>query len=176
MAESTRTDIAAAKKKMTTKIGGGREIKRLPGHLWEGETVSWLAAGTYSGGTGVIALTDRRLFFLKDGVVKQVSEDFPIDKISSVQWNSGMLTGKVQVFVSGNKAEITGVAKSEGKAIVDEIRGRISMSTTSPAMSTHSLTGSDDVVEQIQQLAGLRDSGILTEAEFSAKKTQLLGI
>jgi hypothetical protein len=36
--------------------------------------------------------------------------------------------------------------------------------------------GQDDVVAQIQQLAQLKDQGILTEEEFAAKKAQLLGI
>ena len=34
----------------------------------------------------------------------------------------------------------------------------------------------DPVVTQLRQLAGLRDSGILTEQEFAAKKAQVLGI
>jgi hypothetical protein len=33
-----------------------------------------------------------------------------------------------------------------------------------------------DPVEQIKQLAELRDQGILTEEEFTAKKAQILGI
>jgi hypothetical protein len=36
--------------------------------------------------------------------------------------------------------------------------------------------GGNDVVAQIQQLAALRDQGILTEEEFAAKKAKLLGI
>ena len=35
---------------------------------------------------------------------------------------------------------------------------------------------SDTTVEQIKQLAELRDQGILTEEEFSSKKKKLLGI
>lgn len=34
----------------------------------------------------------------------------------------------------------------------------------------------DDSIEQIKKLAELRDSGILTDAEFEAKKKQLLGL
>lgn len=34
----------------------------------------------------------------------------------------------------------------------------------------------DPLVEQLQQLAALRDQGILTEQEFAAKKAQVLGI
>lgn len=34
----------------------------------------------------------------------------------------------------------------------------------------------DDTVSQLQQLAQLKDQGILTQEEFDAKKKQLLGI
>jgi hypothetical protein len=34
----------------------------------------------------------------------------------------------------------------------------------------------DDLVSQLEALAKLRDQGILTDEEFSAKKAQLLGI
>ncbi len=36
--------------------------------------------------------------------------------------------------------------------------------------------GGTDIATQIQQLGALRDQGLLTEEEFSAKKAQLLGI
>lgn len=36
--------------------------------------------------------------------------------------------------------------------------------------------GEPDYMEELQQLAKLRDSGILTNDEFEAKKRQLLGI
>lgn len=34
----------------------------------------------------------------------------------------------------------------------------------------------EDSIEQIKKLAELRDAGILTDAEFEAKKKQLLGL
>ena len=37
-------------------------------------------------------------------------------------------------------------------------------------------SGGDDTVAQLQQLAQLKDQGILTQEEFDAKKKQLLGI
>lgn len=37
-------------------------------------------------------------------------------------------------------------------------------------------TAQDDTVAQLQQLAQLKDQGILTQEEFDAKKKQILGI
>ncbi len=34
----------------------------------------------------------------------------------------------------------------------------------------------DPMIEQLTQLAGLKDQGIITEEEFAAKKAQILGI
>ena len=36
-------------------------------------------------------------------------------------------------------------------------------------------SGSDDMIEQLQKLASLKDQGILTEEEFAAQKQKLLG-
>ena len=35
--------------------------------------------------------------------------------------------------------------------------------------------GTDDVITQLERLGRLRDSGVLTEAEFAAQKARLLG-
>jgi Short C-terminal domain len=42
--------------------------------------------------------------------------------------------------------------------------------------ATAPAAGGDDYIEQLQRLASLRDSGILTDEEFEAKKKQLLGL
>jgi hypothetical protein len=37
------------------------------------------------------------------------------------------------------------------------------------------VTGTDDLITQLERLGQLRDSGVLTEAEFAAQKARLLG-
>jgi hypothetical protein len=44
------------------------------------------------------------------------------------------------------------------------------------AASPGTPTGEVDYLVQIEKLASLRDAGVLTEEEFSAKKSQLLGL
>ncbi|CED90296.1 SHOCT domain-containing protein [Actinomyces succiniciruminis] len=43
-----------------------------------------------------------------------------------------------------------------------------------PEPAAPSAAGGEDVMAQIQQLASLRDAGVLTEEEFTAKKAELL--
>lgn len=167
-----RPDIATAKERMRVKFGGGREIKRLTEHLWEGETVHQMTTGAYGKGTGLVVLTDRRLLFVQDGVMSKTSEDFPIAKISSVQWSSGMVMGSIVIFASGNKSEIKNVSKDDGKEMVDKIRHRIS--APAPSTSSTSAVASADPIEQLGKLGELRDAGVVTTEEFEAKKAELL--
>jgi len=45
-----------------------------------------------------------------------------------------------------------------------------------PAEVAQAAPAQDDTVQQLQQLAQLKDQGILTQEEFDAKKKQILGI
>ncbi len=162
-----RPDISAAKDRMRARFGAGREIKKLTDHLWEGEQVQAMTSGAYGRGTGLVVLTDRRLLFVQDGVLSKTTEDFPLSKVSSVQWSSGLALGTVVVFASGNKAEIKNVQKDDGKAIVDAMRDRLSRADAPT-------TAAPDVAGQLRQLGELRDAGVLTAEEFAAKKAEIL--
>lgn len=171
----SRPDVKAAIERMAVTVGGRRELRNLDEHLWEGEKVEEMTTGAYGGGTGLIVLTDRRLLFFKDGWVAKTSEDFPRDKVSSVQLSSGLLLGKIIIFASGNRAEITNVNKQDGKRIVDNIRARLSPSPESQEPASELTPGAEDkVLAQIEKLGELRDAGVLSDEEFEAKKTELL--
>lgn len=45
-----------------------------------------------------------------------------------------------------------------------------------PQQAQYAAPPEDDTTAQLQQLAQLRDQGILTDEEFTAKKKQVLGI
>ncbi|CCH88990.1 conserved protein of unknown function [Modestobacter italicus] len=179
MTEDLRPDIAAAAALLPSTLGSKREIRKLIEHLWEDERVEQLSTGMYGKGNGILVRTDRRLLFLVDGWTGATSEDFPFTRISSVQWSSGMLMGTVTIFASGNKAEIKNVHKEIGKNMVDAVRATISRPAppiyTAPPVSLSSApSGGADVFEQLRKLGELRDAGVVTVAEFDAKKAELL--
>lgn len=172
--EALRPDIQAAVDRMGSKFGARREIRRLAGYLWEGETVEFLAGGNYGGGLGLVALTDRRLLFVRDGWLNKATEDFPLDKISSVQWRGGFSQGSLTVFASGNKAEIKQIFNTDGSRIADVIRNRISPGTPPTAAPPAPAPAGDDAMGKLRQLGELRGAGVITPAEFDAKKAELL--
>jgi hypothetical protein len=107
-------------------------------------------------------------------------EDFPFDKITSIQWSTGMILGKIQIFISGNKGEITNVDKTDGKAITDAVRARISnlgAASTAEAPSPPEVTPapkSHSPLELMQQLEVMKASGFITDEEYAAKKAEIL--
>ncbi|MES9606828.1 PH domain-containing protein [Actinomadura sp. NPDC000929] len=187
-----RPDVQAAADRMEQRIGAKREIRKLTDYLWEGETVRHMVSGSYGNGMGLVVLTDRRLLFVRDGWTSKTTEDFPLDKISSVQWSSGPMSGKLTVFSSGNKAEIINVQKRGGKTIADTIRERLASGPSHPAAPppapvrrppappaeqpavSPQTTQREDVFAALEKLGKLRDAGVVTAEEFEAKKAELL--
>lgn len=169
----TRPDVAAAKARMSTKIGGRRELKKLDEYLWEDETVSRMATGLYAGKNGLLVLTDRRMIFIFHGWTGQRNEDFPLDTITSISAGSGIALGSITVFSGGAKAEIKGMNKADAKALVDEVRNRLATRGV-PQPAAAPQAAAPDTLAQLKQLGELRDAGVLTTEEFEAKKAELL--
>ena len=175
--DALRPDIEAAAGRMASKFGARREIRRLAGHLQEGEAVQYLAGGFYGGGLGLAALTDRRLLFLRDGWTSRATEDFPLDKISSVQWRSGLTQGTLTVYASGNSAEIKQIINPDGSKICDAIRNRqTAPPAATPAQPPESQAQPESgLADQLGKLWRLVEVGAMTRDEFEAAKAQLLG-
>lgn len=172
-----RPDIVAAAARMSNRLGGGRELKKLAEHLHDGEEVQLIAQGTYADRQGILVLTNLRLLFLFHGLVSQAKEDFPLRLISSVQTKSGMVTGELRVFVSGNNAVIKGIVKNDLAPLADAVREGIAAASTPPPApaATAAAPEPPDVFAQIEKLADLHRAGILSDEEFAEKKRELLG-
>jgi hypothetical protein len=70
----------------TSMLLGRKEIKELPSILWEDECVEQIIQGTYNNGNGILVATNKRLVFVDKGIIFGLKvEDFPYDKITSIQ-------------------------------------------------------------------------------------------
>lgn len=168
-----RPDIAAAASRLGWTMGGKREIKHLHEHLHDGETVRFLAQGTYEDKQGIVALTDQRLLFLFHGVMSRAQEDFPLRGITSVQTKSGLMTGDLQVTVSGMKSTIGKVLRGDLEPLAAAIREGMAAAQRAPSAEPAPPAGADPY-EALSKLAQLRDAGVLSEEEFAAKKQEIL--
>jgi len=69
---------------------------------------------------------------------------------------------------------VIGGAAYAGKKAGERKAGRESEQAADEAPAAPA-GGMDEKIEQLKQLGELRDSGVLTEAEFEAQKQQILG-
>lgn len=156
-----------------SKFFGRREIKELPAILWQDEVVERIVQGLYNNGNGLLVGTNKRLIFVDKGVFKLRVEDFPYDKLTSIQYETGLMFGEITIFASGNKAVIKNIEKKQVRNFAEGVRARISSGGND---KSEAAPASDDSIVQLERLAQLKAAGILTEEEFAAKKRQILGL
>lgn len=150
---------------------GRKEINELPQILAEDEKIDHIIQGTYNNGNGILVSTNRRLVFIDKGMIYGLKvEDFPLEKISSIQYETGLILGKVKIHTSGNIASIGNVEKASSRIFAEFVRNKLSQSKEPIAQNSQE----PNILEQIEKLGKLKDSGILTEAEFSEQKAKLL--
>lgn len=167
------------KKIANATILGRKEIRELPSILWDDEEILDIAIGFYNNGTGILVATQRRLLFVDKGLLYGLKvEDFPLDKISSIQYQTGLMLATITIFTSGNKAEIKNVDKGKARTFSEGVRARIARANETPTQvpGTASSSSTTQLIADLERLAALKERAILTEEEFQAKKKQILGL
>jgi len=158
---------------------GRKEIKELPSILWEDEIVEGMITGTYNNGIGALFATNKRLIFVDKGLIFGLKvEDFPLDKVTSIQYETGLLLGKITIFASGNKAEIKDTDKALTRIFSETVRAKIERltthKTTNNQMQNNPVVTMEEKISQLERLQKLKEAGILTDVEFSQQKAQIL--
>lgn len=148
-------------------------VDRIEWELPRGVSGAKLTAGVLTLGASMLATG------VKNG--KSGTEMIPVKSISSVTTSrDGMMNSKVSVITSGNTVDFR-VSHAEAKTVKDTLTQLIlgghpaQQAPAAPAAPAPAAAAPQaDIAAQLQQLAGLRDAGVLTEEEFSAKKAELL--
>jgi hypothetical protein len=148
---------------------------RIEWRLERGVSGAKVTAGIMTGGLSMLATG------VKNG--KAGSEMIPVKSMSSVTVKrDGMLNSLVSVITTGNTVDFR-VSHKEAEVVKSTLTSLImgshpSQSALQPATPAPAPAVAApvavDVTAQLQQLASLRDAGILTEEEFAAKKADLL--
>jgi hypothetical protein len=161
--------------KAPTKDERLEDAKRI---LTDGEEVIDFIQGKKGLVEGILVLTPKRVFFyISMGKGKYGTNEYPLDKISSINHTLNKIIGEVaiiEIHSSDDKLQIVSKkANAEVDAFVKAVKQQIEeykkQGTTIPSNNV-------DVAGQITKLAELRDKGILTEDEFTMQKRKLLGM
>ena len=104
---------------------------------------------------------------------KQDVEVTPVRAISSVQAKKdGMLYTKVTAFASGNNIDFR-FGHDEAQRFKDVLMQLVLQGPAAPPAAP-AAAAQPDVMDQLKKLGELRDAGVLTDEEFTAKKADLL--
>lgn len=160
---------------------GKKELKELPNILWEDELPEKVVQGFYKNGNGILVCTNSRLIFINKGLMSLKVEDFPLKNISSIQYETGILMGKITIFASGNRADIGNIEKAYVRNFAEYVRAKISdigksSASSQPIQPTGTQVADDEIIAQLERLAVLKEKGILTDEEFTAQKARILGM
>lgn len=120
---------------------------------------------------GIFIATEKRVvFFAKRMFAGFDLESFPYSNISSLEAGKDLLGQKLTFHSSGNSVNMKWINRGDVEEFIKHVRGSIGKTeaTRLPARSAI------DPIEQIKRLSELKEAGLLTEGEFSAKKQELL--
>lgn len=150
-------------------------------HLRLEEEVLCVVQGAYEtkiGGnptvrTGIlIASVDRLVLFAKKLTGFEL-ESFPYANISSFERGKSMGGAYVRFFASGNEVRVKWIlANAPLDQLVEIVHERAGKQPAVDDSAPRSVES--PVIDQIRQLGELHAAGVLTEAEFTAKKSELL--
>lgn len=146
-------------------------------HLEAGEQIEGVVQGAYDtkiGGkatvrSGILMATDRRLVFFAKKLVGYDLESFPYASISSFEASKGLSGHSFRFAASGNDVRLKWINAGQVDQFVGLVRSRAGQRPSAAPTQA-------DPMDQLRKLAELRDAGIVSPAEFEAKKSQLLGL
>jgi membrane protein YdbS with pleckstrin-like domain len=138
--------------------------------------------------TTEFVVTSRRVIY-RYGVVSKRGVEIPLERVNNINFHQRFFdriigAGDLDIESAGRDGEshFDFVRHPDGvqHEIYRQMETRNMPVTASPAPPTPSTAATatapgGGIPEQIEQLAQLRDRGYITEAEFQAKKTELLG-
>lgn len=152
---------------------GKKEIKELPEILSEDERVEKIVEGLYNQYNGIFVCSNKRLIFVDKGLLYGlIVEDFPIEKVNSIQCKTSLLFGKLTINSSGNETVIDHVDKKQAKSFCNYVTTKLNSKEN--VTGTTNVEIKENLISQLEKLAQLKEKGILSDEEFDKAKTKIL--
>lgn len=151
----------------STKLKIGEQLLA---HLegWIGEM---MGKGDKTQRNGQFILTNERVCFYRRGMLGEVFETIPLNKVTSVETLSRMGYRVLRIHTSHDELAFK---TFEAKELFEQVYEKIEQHRHQPSASAAPATTQQDPMEQLKKLGELRDAGLLTDDEFASKKAELL--
>jgi hypothetical protein len=101
----------------TTKWLISSELAVLPTILQEDEIVEKIIRGHFNKGNGILVATSKRLLLINKKLISLKVEDIPFNKISSIKCSTGLVFGKIEIYLSSKKLVISKIQADEAQTL-----------------------------------------------------------
>lgn len=142
----------------------------------EGYIGKAMGSGKDTQHNGCMIVTAQRAAFYRKGLMGEVLETMPLKSITSVERKSLLGHRVLRLHTSHDQLEFKTFDKEGEAALVNAIEAGRNATQAPPADTAPTAANISDPAERLRQLNSLKEAGLLTEEEFTAKRAQLLDL
>lgn len=157
-----RSDVLDAAAAMASDQRSDIYVAQLQSSLTNSETVLRMMDGRYAGAMGMFVLTSERILFRSRRSTGQ-SFSVPLAEILAIEAATRRVSGTVRITTPDGSLTVDQILGTQGEMLADEAREAI-RGVPRPKR---------DPLEVLAELRALRDSGMISAAEFEIRKSAL---
>ena len=129
--------------------------------------------GGDQGRRGTVVVTNRRVILQTKRVGGYDVQDFAYGLLSGCNYAIGAGFSTIELVMAGERVRVTQVLRGEARCIGPIIRNQLAQRSTD-AQPQHSEMDLDPTA-RLRKLGEMREAELLTEEEFQAKRSQIIG-
>lgn len=149
-------------------IGVSKDLKFLS-QLTTNEEPTIIISVFYKDTNGVLAALKNKLIYATKGLMSNESFEISYSKVSSANFQSGLLQSKITITGSGFDYEFKNIDKNGAKDFIAKLNSLIDESN-SPKQSAPK----EDVFEKLKKISELKNLGIISDEEYETQRKKFL--
>jgi Bacterial PH domain len=159
---SLRPDVLAAAAVMASDQRSDIHVARLESSLTDSETVLRMMDGRYAGEMGLLVLTSERILFRSR---RSTGHAFsvPLQDVMTIEGSTRRVSGTVRVATSDGTITVDQILGTQGETLADDAQEAI----------RGEARPNRDPLQVLAELRALRDSGMISAAEFEIRKSAI---
>jgi len=157
-----RPDVLAAAAAMASDQRSDIHVARLQSSLTDSETVLRMMDGRYDRQMGLFVLTSERILF-RSRRSTELAFSVPLHNVVAIEAATRRVSGTVRVTTASGSLTVDQILGTQGEMLADEAREAI-RGEVQPRR---------DPLEVLAELRALRDSGMISAAEYEIRKSAI---
>jgi hypothetical protein len=158
-----RPDLLEAAAAMASDQRSDVYVARLEASLTESETVLRMMDARYSGEMGLLVLTSERILFRSRRSTGATAVSVPLQDVIAIDAFTRRVSGTVLITTADGTLTVDQILGTQGEMLTDEARDAIRGQSRPDR----------DPLEVLAELRALRDSGMISAAEFEIRKSAI---